>query len=203
MLKLYGRRNSSNTAKVLWLLEELGREFEFILTGGKFGGNDTPEFLAMNPFGKVPVLRDGETVVWESNAVLRYLAARSGGWLLWPESLAGRAGIDRWMDWSSISLTPPLTRLRKSIAAGQGDAGREAAVAPFIQLDQHLARQNAARQAFIAGDGLTLADITAAPSVWRWGLLPGEKPELQHLAAYRARLAALPGYTRHIEAVLT
>ena len=147
MLKVYGRPNSSNSAKVFWLLDQIGQDYDLVPAGRGFGPTDTPEFLALNPFGKVPVVQDGDLAVWESNAVLRYLARRFDATALWPADAAGQSRIDRWMDWASISLTPPLTRLRKARAAGKGDdADLPAIVTGFALLDQHLARHD-----FIAG----------------------------------------------------
>lgn len=198
MLKVYGRANSSNSAKVFWLLDELGEDYELILTGRGFGATDTPEFLAMNPFGKVPVVQDGETVVWESNAVLRYLAGRQPN-ALWPADPAGRSLADRWMDWASISLTPPLTRLRKARAAGKAEAEADlAAVIKAVEaLDAWLARQP-----YLAGETLSLADIVAAPSVHRWFRLPESSLPLPALARYRDRLETNEGYCRHIRTPL-
>lgn len=197
MLKVYGRPNSSNSAKVFWLLDQIGHDYDLIPTGRGFAPTDTPEFLALNPFGKVPVVQDGGAVVWESNAVLRYLAKRFGAVMLWPEDAAAQAGVDGWMDWASISLTPPLTRLRKARAAGRtDDADLPAIVTAFALLDQQLARHD-----FIAGADLSLADITAAPSVHRWFLLDGDRPALPHLEGYARRLAGFPGYVRHVQSL--
>ena len=117
MLRVYGRRNSSNSAKVFWLLEELSEEYQLIETGRGFAATDTAAFRALNPFGKVPVIEEGATVVWESNAVLRYLAGRAPN-PLWPPGAAGRSAVDRWMDWISISFTPPLTRTVRVLNLG-------------------------------------------------------------------------------------
>jgi glutathione S-transferase len=94
MLKVWGRRSSFNVQKVMWLVGELGLAHERIDAGSTFGGLDAPEFLAMNPHGRIPVIADGETIVWESRAVLRYLAARHGALQFWPDDLAVRARID-------------------------------------------------------------------------------------------------------------
>jgi glutathione S-transferase len=193
MIKVYGRSGSSNSAKVFWLLVELGLPYELVETGGKHGGNDTPEFRAMNPFGKVPVLVDETGSFWESNAILRYLASQQAETDLWPTSPSARAIVDGWMDWASLSLAAPLTRLRKARAAGKGDGDLPAVIAAFTQLDAQLARMS-----FIAGHTLTLADITAAPSVHRWFLLDGNRPSLPHLEAYHQSLCKIEGYQIHI-----
>lgn len=76
MLKIWGRKNSSNVRKALWIAEELGLEYESLNAGGAFGVNDQPEYLAKNPNGVVPMIEDGEFVLWESNTIVRYLAAQ-------------------------------------------------------------------------------------------------------------------------------
>src|SRR5215468_4547469 len=101
---LLGRRSSFNVQKVQWLLGELGLDFEQRELGGRFGGLDTPEFLTLNPNGRIPVLVDGDVVVWESHAILRYLAATHGGDSWWPRSAAARSFPDRWLDWSETTL---------------------------------------------------------------------------------------------------
>jgi glutathione S-transferase len=106
MLRVWGRRSSFNVQKVMWLIGELGLVHEHVDAGGSFGGLDAPDFLAMNPHGRVPVIRDGETVVWESHAILRYLAARAGAGRFWADDPAVRARVDGWMDWSQTSLQP-------------------------------------------------------------------------------------------------
>ena len=106
MLKIWGRRSSFNVQKVLWLADELGLPHEHIDAGGRFGGLDAPGFLAMNPHGKVPVIDDDGTIVWESHAILRYLAARHGGARWWPDDPAERSLAERWMDWSATTLQP-------------------------------------------------------------------------------------------------
>lgn len=106
MLTIWGRRSSFNVQKVLWLAGELGLAYEHVPAGGQFGLLDTPDFLRMNPHGRVPLLRDGDTVVWESHAILRYLAARHGAEAFWPADPARRARADGWMDWAQTALQP-------------------------------------------------------------------------------------------------
>jgi glutathione S-transferase len=194
MLTVYGRHNSSNSAKVLWLLEALNRDYDLVLTGTGFGPTDTAEFRAMNPFGKVPVLRDGDLIVWESNAILRYLAGQYGPTPLWPENPAERAQIDRWMDWASISFTPPLTRLRKARKAGKTeDRDLPAVIDAIAALERILGER-----VYLAGDTLTLADIVIAASVLRWHALPEAKGKNPNLAAYLARLGENGSFRRHV-----
>jgi len=106
MLKVWGRRSSFNVQKVMWLVGEFELAHEHIDAGGKFGGLDTPAFLAMNPHGRVPVIADDKATVWESHAILRYLAARHGTGHFWSGDPVTRARVDGWMDWSQTSLQP-------------------------------------------------------------------------------------------------
>jgi len=106
MLTVYGRKSSFNVQKVMWLVGELGMVHKHIELGGAYGGLDTPEFRAMNPHGRVPVVDDNGTIVWESHAILRYLAACYGRGQFWSEDAAQRSLCDRWMDWSQSKLQP-------------------------------------------------------------------------------------------------
>lgn len=106
MLTIWGRRNAFNVQKVMWLVGELGIEHRHRPAGGNFGLNDTPEFLAMNPHGRIPVIDDDGTVVWESHSILRFLAARYGRPDFWSDDPGTRSDADRWMDWAQTSLQP-------------------------------------------------------------------------------------------------
>jgi glutathione S-transferase len=97
-LKVWGRRSSFNVQKVMWLIGELDLPHEHVDWGGTFGALDDPAFLAMNPHGRIPVIRDGEAVVWESHTILRYLAARYGNGRFWSDDPVARAQVEGWMD---------------------------------------------------------------------------------------------------------
>ena len=111
MLKVWGRRNSINVQKVMWAIGELRLAHEHLDAGGPFGGLDTDEFVAMNPNRRVPVIDDDGTVVWESHAIVRYLAARYGAGTLWPEDAGARARSDMWTDWTLADLQPAFIGL--------------------------------------------------------------------------------------------
>src|SRR5271169_1496999 len=111
MITLWGRPSSINVQKVLWTLGELALPFEHIDAGGDAGGLDDPAFRAMNPHGRVPVLKDGETAIWESHVIVRYLAAAYGTPGLAPADPAARAGCEAWMDWTLASLQPAISGL--------------------------------------------------------------------------------------------
>jgi len=202
VLKVWGRRSSFNTQKVLWLVGELGLEHEHIPAGGDFGRLDEPEFRALNPHGRVPVIEDDGAVVWESHACLRYLAARYGSGRFWSDDPAARAVVEGWMDWSQTALqpdfltgvfwgyyrTPEAERdwpaINRSLANCAGH---------FRLLDRILEERN-----FIAGDRLSLADIPAGTSLYRYFELDIARSALPNVAAWYRRLQERPAYRRHV-----
>ncbi len=111
MLKIWGRATSSNVQKVLWCCAELDLEFERVDVGGPFGGNRDPEYLAMNPNGLVPTVKDGDLVMWESNTICRYLATTRNGEHLYPRDPAARTHVERWMDWQLAVIGAPMGQL--------------------------------------------------------------------------------------------
>lgn len=200
MLKIYGRRDSSNCAKAFWALDELGVDYELIACGGRFGGTDTADYRVLNPHGKVPTVVDHGSVVWESNAVLRYLGNRYSKAAVWPQDAAGRAACDQWMDWGATAFVPAMGKVRIALKAGDS-AGAEAALktltAHAALLDRHFKEND-----YLAGKTLTLADIALAPAAYRWFLVTLPRPDLTALDAYRNRLSGHDGYRRHIAGAL-
>jgi glutathione S-transferase len=111
MIKIWGRRSSSNTAKVLWCLAELKLECEIINTGASYGGNRDEPYASLNPNGRVPTIQDGDFVLWESNAIVRYLCAKYREGHLFPADLKIRGAADKWMDWTISSIQPGTSRM--------------------------------------------------------------------------------------------
>lgn len=199
---IWGRRSSYNVQKVLWLADELGLDYEHVPAGGQFGQLDTPAFLAMNPHGKVPVLRDDDVTVWESHAILRYLAARHGGPAFWHVQPAARARADAWMDWAQTALQPaflvgvfwgyyrtPEAQRDTAAVARSLDATH----ACLRKLDEALADQP-----YLSGAVLGLADVPAATSLYRYYELDIPHPPLAHVRAWYDRLQARPAYRQHV-----
>ncbi len=205
MRQLLGRANSSNVMKVIWLLEEMALPYERRDVGGKFGGNYTPEYLAMNPNGVVPTLIEDDFVLWESNVILRYLAAsHEQGHPLWPRDLRARANIDRWMDWQQTTLGPPMTPvfwglIRTPPEKRDWDAINKAAARLgelYGILDARLARHD-----HIAGPNFSLCDIPIGVHAHRWISFEGiDKPAHPHLRAWYDRLLARPAFKQHVSA---
>jgi len=198
---IWGRTTSSNVMKVLWGLDEMDLPFERIDAGGAFGKTATPEYRAMNPTGLVPTLQEGGFTLWESNAILRYLARRSS---LWPAEPRAQATVDHWMDAQQTLLnrpmsgvfwglvrTPPEQRDLKAVAASIEETAKA-----WRLIDAPLSRH-----AYIAGADFTLCDIPWGVHAHRWfgmdylGLI---RPEMPALRAWYDRLRQRPAYQRHV-----
>jgi glutathione S-transferase len=202
-ITIWGRANSVNVQKVLWCLRELDLIYERIDAGMAFGKNGEPEYLAMNPNGRVPTLVDGDFVLWESNSIMRYLVrAYRPQSTLYPQAPKVRAGVDRWLDWTLSTLQPvdrpvfwALVRTpieKRDMTAIQKDADAEAAQWRIV--DAQLATRR-----FIEGDDFTLADIALGAYARRWFGVEGiRKPKLPHLERWFAQFGGRPGFVQFI-----
>jgi len=173
-VRLYARRTSSNSQKVLWLLGELGLPYEFIATGGDAGGLDDPAYVAMNPNAAVPTLVDGELALWESHSILRYLAAAHAPERFWPNDPAERSLIDRWMDWSQSQFDVSFMTLfwghwrtpeaQRKVRVNEFHLGRCRRYLEILdgQLDEN---------EYVVGDSLTLADVPVGALMFRYANL--------------------------------
>ncbi len=201
MIRIWGRQSSVNVQKVLWTCEEVGVPFERVEAGGRFSDLRTEAFLALNPNGRIPVLEDGGFVLWESNAIVRYVAATHGAGRLYPTDTRARADAERWMDWQLTDILPAMRVLFFQLVRARADekdpaaveSSRIAAAAAWGLVDAHLAGRR-----FLAGKDLTIADIPLGTFLHRWTALPIERPHLPALAAWHARLRARPAYARNV-----
>jgi glutathione S-transferase len=201
MLKLWGRINSINVQKVLWCLEEIGLPYERTDAGMAFGCVNDAWYRAMNPNGRVPVINDGGFVLWESNVIVRYLAAKHAGGTLYPEKLNERMDAERWMDWCSSTLGAPMTTVFWQLIRTPVDKRDMKAVADavkacgelFDMLETHMAGRK-----FITGDNFTIGDIPTGCFFNRFMDLPIEHPPLPNLAAWLVRLKQRPGFQKHV-----
>jgi len=201
MLEILGRSTSINVRKVLWTCAELGLPCQHTEWGaGELSLRD-PAFLALNPNALVPVMRDGELVLWESNTICRYLAAKAGRADLLPDEPAARARVEQWMDWQATELNTAwrhafMGLVRKSPAFADPaliDASVQAWNRHMTLLDEVLHRTGA----FVTGAGFTLADVVLGLATHRWYMTPMAKPDLQAVAAYYDRLDTRPGFRAH------
>jgi glutathione S-transferase len=204
MLRIWGRSNSSNVQKVLWCCAELDVAYERIDMAGAFGF--TPEYLAMNPNRVVPTIEEDGFVLWDSNAIVRYLAAKHGSGTLYPDDLKERAEADRWMDWQHTTLwaamrplffgfvrTPENQRDPAALAAAQRET--EKALAIF---DRYLSDRR-----FLAGARFTMGDIPAGIAIYRWFALPITRPDFANVTRWYKALTERPGFRTHVMHPLT
>ncbi len=206
MLKIWGRRNSINVQKVLWCCGELGLAYERIDAGMEFGVNNTPEYRAMNPTGLVPTISDDSFILWESHAIVRYLARKHGQGKLWPDDPHTAASADRWMDWNNTTLWPlmrpvfwDLVRVapeKRNMAVVEENTKKLAA--SFAIVDANLVRNQ-----YMAGDAFSMGDIPIALAAFRWFNLPIERTALKNFEAWYQRICARPVFQQHCMAPLT
>jgi glutathione S-transferase len=202
MLRIWGRPNSVNVQKVMWCVAELGIAHERLDAGLEHGKNHEPWFLAKNPNGTVPLLEDGEFSLWESNTIVRYLAAKHDFGGLYPERLEARADAERWMDWQLSMLASPVATVFQNLVRRPPaerdmlavERGIRAANQAFERLDRHLAERS-----FVTGSRLTVGDIPVGAIAHRWLALEGiERPPLVNLGRWHARLAERGPYRAHV-----
>lgn len=197
MLKILGKAASINVRKVLWTCDELGLPFAREDWGVGFQATSTPSFLALNPNAMVPVLVDGDVVLWESNTICRYLAGRENSALL-PADPYHRALVEQWMDWQAgefnNSWRYAFMGLVRNSLAHQDRTQIDASIASWNRhagiLDRHLANGTP----YIAGSSFTLADIVIGLSLARWQLAPVVRPSYPAVAAYCARMNERAGW---------
>ena len=202
MITVYGRATSSNVQLVMWAAAELGVEVERLDYGHVHGGTDTDEYRAMNPNGLVPTVRDGDLVMWESAAILRYFASRYGSEVFWPGDPAARARIDMWAEWGKTTLAAAFTmpifwpRVRTP-AADRDHAKLARAVDRMDQLLEITALQ-IGDQSYTCGDALSAADITIGHVLFRWFTIDVPRRPNPTIEAYYERLTQRPAFAEHV-----
>ena len=206
MLVIWGRTNSINVQKVLWCCEELALEYRRVDAGGAFGIVNTPEYRKLNPNGLVPTIEDDGLVLWESNAIVRYLSAMHSVGNLWPTDLGTRALADQWLDWSHTTWLPAMRNAFLGLIRTAPDKRDTAAIeqsrddtAKVLEiLEAHLATHE-----YIAGSDFSMGDIAMGCGAWRWLSLPIERPTLPNLQRWFERLALRPPYRKAVMLPLT
>jgi glutathione S-transferase len=203
MLTVWGRRSSSNVQALMWCIGELGLPFQRHDVGHRYGGNGTPEFLAMNPNGTVPVLKDGEgEPLWETGAILRYLATRYGTAPFWPQDLLARTQIDKWTEWSKINValnfTAPIFWRVVRTAPRDRDEAAIAAAMRVLGEKLDIAEAQLARHAFLAGGDFTLADIQFGHVLYRYFDIAIDRPTRPALRRYYEGLTGRPAFREHV-----
>lgn len=206
MLKILGRKNSSNVQKVIWACEEMNLPFEREDVGGPFGRNKDPEYLALNPNGTVPTIVEDGFSMWESNAIIRHLASRHGAGTLWPKDAHERAHADQWMDWQQTVVNPALGPLFLNLVRLKPEqrdmnavkAAREKTAAALAILDRRLAKNN-----FVAGARFTMGDIPLGIATYRWFTMPIEREDLPALKGWYDRLGERAAFRKNVMIGLT
>ena len=207
MLKIWGRKNSSNVRKPLWAAQELGLAYEAIDAGGAFGLVDTPEYRAMNPNGRVLVIEDDGFVLWESNTIVRYLMARHANGTPWyPADVQARASAEKWMDWTTSSFAGPFRTVfwgvLRTPPAQQDWSAIKAAIKECEAL-LAMADQALASQPYLSGAEIGMGDIPLGSFIYAWFEMPIERTHQPHLQAWYARLKQRPAYQQAVMTALT
>jgi len=199
MLKIWGRNNSVNVQKALWCCEELGLQYQRIDAGGSFGIVNTPQYRALNPNGLVPTIEDGPFVLWESNAIVRYLSAKHSIGRLWPEEVKVRAEADRWMDWQLSTFWPAFRPLFWNLVRTPAhqrdqqamDESQQRTAEILGYFDAHLKAR-----VYVVGEAFSMGDIPMGCAIWRWLSLPIERPLLANVQRWFDTLRERPAYEK-------
>ncbi|WP_207886457.1 glutathione S-transferase family protein [Pseudomonas sp. 30_B] len=202
MLKIWGRKNSSNVRKALWCAEEAGLAYERIDAGGAFGLVNEAPYRALNPNGVVPTLDDDGFILWESNTIVRYLAARYAP-DLYPQDLQARASAEKWMDWTTSSFAAPFRTVfwgtLRTPPEQRDAAAIQAAIDTCVSL-LAIPEATLAKQPYLTGEQFGMGDIPLGSFIYAWFEMPIERPAQPHLKAWYERLKARPAYR---DAVMT
>jgi glutathione S-transferase len=202
MLKIWGRASAVNVQKAMWAVGETGLPHERIDVGGKFGGLDEPAYVAKNPNRRVPTLEDGELILYESGAIVRYLAAKYSPEELWSQDEKERALIDQWMEWTVSTLYPDFIALfwlvfRTPVA--DRDDKRIASVNAAANKAYQILEDHLADREYLVGDRFTAADIPAGMTLYRYlEMKEIDLPHLPNLRRWYAALCERPAYQTHI-----
>lgn len=200
-MKIWGRKNSINVQKVMWAVGELGLAHERVDAGMSHGVVGEAFYGELNPNRQVPTLDDDGLILWESNVIVRYLAAKHAAGAMMPGDMAARAQAEMWMDWQQTTISPLIRPifwgLVRTPEAERNHDEINAAVAALGAAFQILDRQLDGR-AYIMGDALTVADIPLGCVAYRWFALPVEHGENTNVRAWYERLASRAAFKEHV-----
>jgi glutathione S-transferase len=200
-MKLLGRLASINVRKVMWTAAQLDLDLAREDWGPGFRSPKEPEYLALNPNGLIPVLIDGDFVLWESNSICRYLAGKAGATTLLPTEPQARARVEQWMDWQAGELNNSWRVAFMALLRGQ-PTPPEAVAASVANWNRHMTlldAQLARTGAYVTGDSFTLADVVLGVSAQRWKNAPITHVELPAVAAWLQRLSGRPGFAEFVD----
>ncbi len=202
MLRVLGKASSINVRKVLWAIDEIGLPYEREDWGSGFKDTRSDAYLKLNPNALVPVIIDGGFVLWESNTIIRYLAAQYGAEGLLPSDPRARAGIEKWMDWQVSELNPSWSYAFQALVRKNPDysdaALLQTSVGNWSRNISIVAGQLEQTQGYIAGEHFTLADIPIGLSIHRWFMTPiDQRTSHPAIDAYYERLSGRPAFMAH------
>ncbi len=205
VITVLGRADSSAVARVMWTIGELGLAHARIDRGGAFGGLDDPGYRAINPGGRIPtVCLPGGAALWESNAIIRYLASTHASGILWPEDPVQRAHAEAWMDWSS-TFGAAVGRIRMAYRT-PGATVQSCRHVALVEMEvvRVLERRLADRE-FMMGDLLSIADLSLGVTAYRFGLVPDALalPPTPGISRWLKTLGSRPAFRAHVIAVVT
>lgn len=203
MLTIWGRKTSSNVQALMWCIGEMGLPYKRHDVGHKYAGTDSDEFYALNPNRTVPVLKDGSNPpLWETGAILRYLANRYGADSFWPAELLAKTDVDRWAEWSKLNIaqafTAPIFWRVVRTPADKQDIGAIRSAVDYFETKLQIAEERLGKHDFLAGNKLTLADIQFGHVLYRYYDIHIERKALPYVQAYYRRLTARPAFCEHV-----
>ncbi|MFA3916041.1 glutathione S-transferase family protein [Ruegeria hyattellae] len=203
MLTIWGRRTSSNVQALMWCVGELDLPYTRHDAGHRFGGLDSDDFALLNPNRTIPVLQDGDDdPIWETGAILRYLASRYGGGTFWPGAPGLRAQVDKWADWAKLNVAmaftvPVFWQLVRTPPEAR-DLAALATACSALEDMLGIADAQLQRHPYLAGHHFTLADIQLGHMLYRYYDIDIERRALPALRSYYERLARRPAYRAHV-----
>jgi glutathione S-transferase len=204
-MKIWGRTTSSNVQKVMWAIGEMGLKYERIDIGGPFGKNREAAYLAMNPNGLVPTLEEDDGfLLWESNSIVRYLAAKHQASVIEPADLRGRALASKWMDWQLAVLGPAITPVFWNLVRMAPDkrdmaavaTGKDKTAAAVKMMDDQLGKTK-----FLAGDAFSYGDIPVGVMCYRYCQLVPDRPATPNLDRWYGAIAARKAFQDHVGSI--
>lgn len=205
MLKIWGRNNSSNVQKAMWAVGELGLAHRRIDIGGPFGGNDQPEYRAINPNGLVPTLQDGDFILWESNSIIRYLAESDDAGKIRPATAKSRALASQWMDWQLSVFQPVFTPTFWGLIRTPPEKRDNAAIAQSKAKSIDAAKMleaALARRPFLAGESFSMGDIPMGVMIYRFRQLVPERPQLANIERWFAAVEKRAAFQTHVGSIV-
>jgi glutathione S-transferase len=202
MITVYGRNTSVNVQAVMWCIAELGLSHERLDFGGAFGKTDAADYRVLNPNGLVPTIKDEETVVWESAAIVRYLACKYGDEHFWPRDPGKRAALDMWAEWMKSTIYPDFISTLFMQVVRTAKAARNTAAVAAAEARLHKAMPlfdaRIGKGPWLNGDQFSFGDVACGVMLHRYFTLDHDRPDVPNVRAYHARLLARPAYAAHV-----